>query len=97
MEIKQGSNEFYIGGSPSQAVARITFIKESDTLIVADHTFVAPELRGQNIAKQLLDRLAEYARDNHLKIKPLCSYVVKAFEKFDTYQDVQAGKDDANA
>jgi len=93
MEIKQGNHEFYIGENSEEAIARITFTKESDDVIVADHTFVSPELRGQNIAKQLLDRLADYARDEKLLIKPLCSYVVKAFEKFNVYDDINYTKE----
>ena len=55
---------------------------------MANSTFVDPSLRGQGIAKRLLDKLADFARENDLKIRPLCSYVVKAFEKSKEYGDV---------
>ena len=88
--IKQGQNEFYIGPSSDEAVARITYkASDKENVIVANHTFVDPTLRGQNIAKLLLDRLADYAREENLTIHPTCSYVVKAFEKFDAYDDVK--------
>ena len=90
MEIKSGKNKFYIGESESQALAYITFADgQQDNVIVADHTFVKPELRGQNVARALLDRLANYAREHNLKIKPVCSYVVKSFEKSSAYNDVK--------
>ncbi len=90
LTIKQGLHEFYIGENSKEAIARITFTPGDDNIIVADHTYVSPELRGQNIAKKLLDHLAEYARSNHLKIHPVCSYVVRSFERQQTYQDVIA-------
>ena len=90
MEIKQGDQMFYIGESQEDAIGRITFAVESEDVIVADHTFVNPDYRGKNIARQLLDRLVDYAREKHLKIRPQCSYVVKAFEKYREYQDIIA-------
>ena len=55
-----------------------------------DHTYVSDELRGQGVAKKLLDEAANYARTNNLKMKPVCSYVVAAFEKSEAYDDVKA-------
>ncbi len=88
MEIKQGENRFYIENENNEAVGEITFEKEDENTIVAKSTFVDPSLRGQGIAKKLLDRLADYARKNNLKIRPSCSYVVKAFEQSDEYNDI---------
>jgi uncharacterized protein len=39
------------------------------------HTGVAPSLQGQGIAAALIDKAFEFARDNRLKIDPVCSYV----------------------
>ncbi|MFU8786186.1 MAG: GNAT family N-acetyltransferase [Candidatus Izemoplasmataceae bacterium] len=88
-EIKSGDKMFYIGESETEAVARIHYKVESDKVIIANSTFVDPSLRGQQIAKKLLDRLADFARENNLKIKPTCSYVVTAFERYKEYEDVK--------
>ncbi|HJF34060.1 MAG TPA: N-acetyltransferase [Sporosarcina psychrophila] len=58
-------------------------------VMVMDHTFVSPELRGQGIAKKILDRAADYAREQELKMEPVCSYVVTAFERYKDYDDVK--------
>lgn len=47
----------------------------------AIHTEVDPNYGGQGIAKKLVQCLAENAALNGAKIKPVCSYVVKEFEK----------------
>ena len=88
-EIKTGNKMFYIGENEENLVARINYQVESDDVIIANSTFVDPSLRGQQIAKKLLDRLADFARENHLKIKPTCSYVVTAFERYKEYDDVK--------
>ena len=89
MVIKKAENGFYIGDSFETAMAKITYKRESDSVIVADHTYVSVEYRGQNIAKKLLDELAIYAKEENLKIRPQCSYVVKAFERFKEYEDIK--------
>lgn len=70
-------------------LAEITWF-EKDGLMKMDHTFVSDELRGQGIAKKLLDEAANYAREKDLKMYPICSYVVAAFEKSEAYNDVKA-------
>lgn len=70
-------------------LAEIIWTQLADVMVV-EHTFVDSSLRGQGIAKQLLDRAADYARENEYKIEAVCSYVVSAFEKTHEYDDVKA-------
>lgn len=46
-----------------------------DAVMTIHHTFVPPELRGQNIAGLLAGAAFEYARIEGLKIVPQCSYI----------------------
>lgn len=69
-------------------LAEITWTMLSDVMVV-DHTFVSPDLRGQGVAKKLLDRAAGYAREQEFKIEPICSYVVTAFDRYEEYNDVK--------
>ena len=88
LEIKKGNNRFYIGETEDTAIAEITYqVKGND--LVADHTYVSDELRGQNIAKRLLNQLADMAREENKKIIPVCSYVVEQFNKSNEYDDVK--------
>lgn len=63
---------------------------EKDGVMKMNHTFVSDELRGQGVAKKLLDQSAKYARNNNMKMDPICSYVVSAFEKSNEYDDIKA-------
>ena len=63
---------------------------EREGVMHMDHTFVSGELRGQGVAKKLLDAAATYARENNFKMNAICSYVVDAFAKNEEYNDVKA-------
>lgn len=81
MEIIRTEGKFYIGDEKNPDA----FIKFSnvDGVLHANSTFVDPSLRGKGIAAELTKELVEYATENNYKIKPICSYVVKYFEKHD--------------
>lgn len=72
-----------------ETLAEIEWI-ERDNVMDMHHTYVSDALRGQGVAKKLLDQAAEYARDNNFKINAICSYVVSAFEKSEAYNDIKA-------
>lgn len=71
-----------------ELLAEITWTMLGDIMAV-EHTFVSTELRGQGVAKKLLDQAADYARAHQYKMEPICSYVVTAFERYDEYNDVK--------
>ena len=88
MEIKEGNNRFYIGENEEAAIAEITFKYKEENVIIINHTFVSPELRGQSIAGKLLEKVVEKARKEHLKIIPVCSYAVAKMKRREKYEDV---------
>lgn len=53
-----------------------------NNIISANSTVVDPSFRGQNIAGQLVDVLIDFAVKNNYKVKPICSYIVKYFNKY---------------
>lgn len=53
------------------------------------HTEVDQEFEGKGFAKILLERLVSYARENDLKIVPLCPFVHAQFKRHpEEYNDV---------
>ena len=66
-EIKRGQNRFYIGESEENDIARVTWTIGGENIIVLTHTFVDEELRGQSIAGQLIDAVADMARKENFK------------------------------
>lgn len=72
-----------------ERLGEITWTLLGDVMVM-DHTYVSDKLRGQGIAKKLLDTAATHARENGYKMEAVCSYVVSAFNKYDEYNDVKA-------
>jgi len=71
--------------------AEMIYSRASDEVIIIEHTEVDPSLKGQGVANLLLDRLVEWARENHLRILPLCPFAKVVMErKKDQYADVLA-------
>ena len=73
-----------------QTIAEMTYAHSSATTVVIDHTFVDPSLRGQGVARQLLDALVAWARSSGTKVVPECSYAVAQFESDPSIADVLA-------
>ena len=64
-------------------------IAKTDSNITVFHTEVDPEYEGLGFAKMLLNQLISYARENELKIIPLCPYVNMQFRHHpEEYADI---------
>jgi len=70
-------------------IGRLTWTQE-DGIRSADHTIVPPEIGGRGIAAMLVEDLVADAREQGFKVKPLCSYVVRAFQKHPEWADIAA-------
>jgi predicted GNAT family acetyltransferase len=53
------------------------------------HTEVDPSLQGKGVSTKLFNLMVSYARENNLKIIPLCAYVLAQFQRHpDQYVDI---------
>lgn len=71
-------------------IAELTYGRANDWLIVIDHTEVDPALRGHGVARTLLTAAVNWARENHIKVRPTCSYAVAQFARDQAIRDVLA-------
>ena len=55
-------------------------------------TYVPPELRGRQIAGQIVKAALEYAKENKLRVIPSCSFVQAYIEGHPEYQEVVVEK-----
>lgn len=90
--IKTASGGMFYSGDKVYPDAHIDFSDAGDGLISADNTEVKPELSGQGLAKELVLTLIDYAREENLKIIPVCSYVVSFFKKNVAYHPILAAE-----
>lgn len=88
--VKIGDHSYsYQQQTDGKVIAEIDWSEEQGVMQMT-HTYVDDSLRGQGVAKVLLDQAATYAREHELKMKAICSYVVSAFDRSDEYNDVKA-------
>ena len=76
-EKNQGA--FVIVDGDEQLAEMVLAIVDQD--LVVYHTEVSPKAEGQGLAKKLLNAMVSYARDNKLKVVPLCPYVHLQFKR----------------
>ncbi|GAB1403391.1 hypothetical protein MASR1M74_05690 [Lentimicrobium sp.] len=74
-------------GELDNKIAELRWIVH-DNYIEADSTEVDDSVKGQGYGKKLFEELIHHARDRKLKIKPVCPFVVKMFERHPEYHDV---------
>ncbi len=82
--------------NPSQSQFQVemegytAFLKYRDRpgRLVLVHTEVPPELRGRGIADALAKGALDYARENNLKVTPLCPFVQKYLERHPEEKDL---------
>ena len=89
---RQGSEtagEYRAHVEGSTHIGRLTWVQHGNVR-AAEHTLVPPELGGRGVAGKLVDALIADAREQGFMVKPVCSYVVKAFEKHPEWSDLVA-------
>lgn len=87
--IELGQEEFAFRNEDNGTVnGEITWTQLADVMVI-EHTFVKEDMRHQGLAKKLVDRAAQYAREKEYKIEPVCSYVASVFERSDEYDDIK--------
>lgn len=70
----------------------MTYTMVNPSLMIIDHTEVGDELRGTGAGKELVKAAVEYARQNNIKILPLCPFANAVFKKTPEYADVLSDK-----
>lgn len=60
----------------------------SETMWIIDHTAVDNNYGGRGIASDLVAELVNRARENAVKIMPLCPFANREFKKKSEYADV---------
>lgn len=71
-------------------VGEMTYSRTNPSLVVVDHTYVDPTLRGHGLAQQLQDAMVAWARETNTKVIPVCSYVKLQFDRNPAIRDVLA-------
>lgn len=87
---KETSNKgmFYVE-EDGKTVGEVIYTRTDNGILNLDHTEVAPEMAGKGLAGKLIKHTVEYARENNLKVNPLCGYAAAQFERHEEYREIQ--------
>ena len=69
-------------------IAEMTFSVAGSKLIIIDHTEIHETLKGTGAGRKLLMAIVKKARDEDIKIIPLCPFAKSVFDKDDSIRDV---------
>ena len=70
-------------------VSELTYNLGDNSIMVIDHTQTRKSLEGNGLASKIVDHVVNYARENSIKIDPLCPFVEMKFDETESYQDVR--------
>ena len=82
-----GEYRAHVAGSDH--IGRLTWAERGGAR-AAEHTIVPKEIGVRGVAARLVEAMVADARENHFKIVPVCSYVVKKFDEHPEWADVKA-------
>lgn len=85
IEGNKGSFYYQVDGEKK---AEMTYSNAGADKIIIDHTEVDESLRGQGIGYKLVEAAVNFARENQIKILPLCPFAAAVFKKNSEYSDV---------
>jgi predicted GNAT family acetyltransferase len=88
MDFIYETNRIYLKDANGNIVAEVTFPEVDDNVVNINHTFVDDSLRGQGVASQLIEAVAQKLKDENKKAYSTCSYAAKWFEKHPEYDDL---------
>ena len=91
LEIKQNNRETkgeFVATFDGQKAGLMTYSWAGDDKIIIDHTEVEPAYNGKGVGKAMVYKAVEFAKENNLKIIPLCPFAKATFQKNEEIRDV---------
>jgi predicted GNAT family acetyltransferase len=89
---EQGHRGAFFIERGGQRLAALTFSGTPDgKLVILDHTEVSESLRGQGVARKLVEAAVAWARRTDVKLLPLCPFAKAVFDREPQFGDVRSG------
>lgn len=74
MDWKYEAGRIYSTDDKGEVMAEATFVYLENGNVDIDHTYVNPVLRGQGVAGQLMEAVAQYLKEKGVKATATCFY-----------------------
>ncbi|HSP40596.1 MAG TPA: GNAT family N-acetyltransferase [Gillisia sp.] len=86
--VDQETNGYFKAVIDGREAGKMTYSRSQNNQITIDHTEVNSEYQGKGVGKAMVEKSAEFARNENLKISPQCSYAKKVMERSSDFDDV---------
>lgn len=81
----------FVAEEEAREAGYLEYEREADgAIFVASHVVTSEEFRGRGIAGEVTAAAFEHARRHHIKVRPVCPYVVQWVEKHPEVRDLLA-------
>lgn len=87
-QINESKKGYFLATDDGTEAGRMYYTWAGEDKFIIDHTEVLPAFKGKNVGKQLVMEAVKTARDNKLKIMPLCPFAKSVFDKMPEIGDV---------
>lgn len=88
-QIDDHTGTYWKGTENNETAGLMSYSKAGDDKIIIDHTEVMPAFNGKGVGKQLVLEAVKWARENNVKIMPLCPFARSVFDKNPDLADVR--------
>lgn len=68
-------------------LSKLDYMQDGKNFVIT-HVGVHPEFRGQGLAGKIVDASLEYAKQNSLRVIPMCSYAASYIRKNPQYMEL---------
>ncbi|MBI4761793.1 MAG: GNAT family N-acetyltransferase [Chloroflexota bacterium] len=68
-------------------LCKLDYLQNGNQFVIT-HVGVHPSLRGQGIAAKIVETALKYARENSLRVIPMCSYAAAYIRRHPEYADL---------
>jgi predicted GNAT family acetyltransferase len=92
VQVKQkGRRGAFVIDKDGTRAAELVFSSSPDGRVVTlEHTEVSESLRGQGVARKLVEAAVAWARQKNVKLVPVCPYAKAVFDREPQFGDVRA-------
>ena len=87
---KAGTKGMFYVENDKTTLAKMVYTMPSPDKMIIEHTEVSEDLKGQNVGFQLVKTAVEFAREQNIKIIPLCPFANSVFKRKPEFADVLA-------
>lgn len=87
---EEGHRGVFFHEHDGERLAELTYSRANPSLVIIDHTEVAPSLAGQGVGRMLVDAAVRWARQTNTKIIAVCPFASAQFARDPSIRDVLA-------